>query len=185
MISLVRRWSLPAAIITAGFALTACAGNNGSPVPLGPNQISPTGLFGAQLHGMAQGGVPAAAPKCPSQYLQCFTVSLKKGLVINWCDGTKKEPCIDTSKYTWSGDVCEATSTPTCGPIKQMTAAWTGPFPCKKDPKACGGTKKGDYEVDTISIGSPKPKKTKKYLYKQEIELDGSAAAYIGLNVGP
>jgi hypothetical protein len=142
--------------------------------------MAPSGLS-AQLNGMA----PEAA-KCPSQYLTCFTVSLKSGLVIHWCDGTKKQPCIDTKKFKWSGDVCKATSSPTCGPIKQMTAAWTGPFPCKSMPKNCVGmTKKGDYETDTISIGNPPPKKTKMYVYKQAIELNGSVAAYIGLNVGP
>jgi hypothetical protein len=72
---------------------------------LAPNQMTPMGLFdsGAQLHGMAiPEGVPAAA--CPKALLQCFTVSLKSGLLIDWCDGTKKSPCGDTSKF-----MCSAT----------------------------------------------------------------------------
>jgi hypothetical protein len=183
MISLVRPWSLPAAFVAAALALSACSGNSGSPVPLAPGQIPPGGLYasGAQLHALGTSPAMPAASSCPSQYLSCFTVSLSKGLVINWCDGTKKSPCSTTKKYTWSGDVCKATAT-TCKAIEQMTAAWTGPFPCTVS--ICK-TKKGDYEVDTISIGKKPPKKTKAYDYKQEIELNGSEAAYVGLNVGP
>jgi hypothetical protein len=65
-----------------------------------------------------------------------------------------------------------------------MTAVWSGPFKCNPSIKVCVGKSKGEYVVDTISIGSPPPKKTKKYIYKQEIDLNGSAAADIGLNVG-
>lgn len=184
MICLVRRWSLSAALVTAALALTACAGSSGSPVPLAPDQISPAGVFesGAQLHAVTSSeGVLAAA--CPKQYLDCFTVSLKKGLVIDWCDGPSKNPCGTTKKYTWSGDVCLAKSK-TCNPIEQMTAKWTGPFACKASVKVCGGKTKGSYVVDTISIGKTPPKKTKSYLYKQAIDLDSKLAASIGLNVG-
>lgn len=181
MNSLIRQWSLPAAFAAAALALTACAGSSGSPVPLAPYQI----LSGAtQLHATSElEGVPAAA--CPKQYLGCSTVSLKKGLVLYWCNGPKKSACKDTKKSTWSGNVCLAKSK-TCKPIEQMTAAWTGPFPCKPKPKRCyGGTKIGDYETDTISIGKTPPKQTKKYIYKQDIDLDSKLAATIGLNVGP
>ncbi len=187
MISLVRRWSLLAASVSAAVTLTACAGSSGSPVPLAPGQMAPAELFGsaAQLHVVAPEGVPLPAA-CPKQYLDCATVSLKKGLVLDWCDGpSNTNPCTTTKKYKWSGDVCLAKATK-CGKIEQMTAAWTGPFPCSKKPKACiGGTKKGDYEVDTISIGKTPPKQSKSYLYKQAVALDGKVQAYVGLNVGP
>jgi hypothetical protein len=67
-------------------------------------------------------------------------------------------------------------------PIKQLTAAWSGPFKCKAKDK-CTGT----YELDTISPG-PGLKQTKSYLYKQDIHICASAScedAYVGLNVGP
>ena len=181
MISLIRQWSLPAAFAATALALTACAGSIGSPVPLAPDQVSPSAT---QLQTSSEfEGAPATA--CPKQYLACFKVSLKKGLVIYWCNGTKKDPCKTTKKSTWSGDVCLAKSKK-CKPIEQMTAAWTGPFPCKSKPKNCvGGTKIGDYEVDTISIGKTPPKQTKKYIYRQDIDLDSKLAATIGLNVGP
>ncbi|HEY2475960.1 MAG TPA: hypothetical protein VGI19_14315 [Candidatus Cybelea sp.] len=186
MMSLIRRWSFPAAIVTAALALTACGGSSGSPVSMTPNQIPLAGSsdFGTQLHASTLSEVAQAA-SCPtSKFLQCFTVSLKSGLVVDWCDGTKKSPCADTKKFMWSGDVC-LTKAKTCNPIKQMTAAWTGPFKCKASIKVCNGGTKGDYEVDTISIGKTPPKKTSKYIYKQAIDLNSSLAAYIGLNVGP
>lgn len=181
MNSLIRQWSLPVAFAAAALALTACAGSSGLPVPLAPDQVSSGGI---QLYAAPEfEAAPAAA--CPKQYLQCFTVSLKKGLVIYWCNGSKKDPCKDTKKSTWSGNVCLAKSKK-CKPIEQMTAAWTGPFPCKSKPKDCvNHTKIGDYETDTISIGKTPPKQTKKYIYMQDIDLDSKVAATIGLNVGP
>ncbi len=185
MICHVGRRSLPAAFAAAVFALTACAGSSGSPVPVAPNQISPAGFHdsGAQLRSAAtsKGALPAA---CAKKYLACYTVSRKKGLVIDWCDGPTSSPCADTSNYTWSGNVCKANSQ-TCDPIEQMTADWTGPFKCKDKIKVCGGSTSGTYVVDTIVIGKTPPKPTKQYLYKQEILLSGSLAAYVGFNVGP
>ena len=187
MISLLRRWSLPAVLVSAALALSACAGNSGSPVPLAPNQMSPGGL---QNRG-AVGNMEPNAGTCPTsiaskKYLGCFMVSLKKGVKVIWCDGTSSTPCADTNKYTWSGEICLAKAK-ACGKksIKQFTVKWTGPFKCTK--KACKGfaTQKGYYELDTIGIGATPPKKTTKYLYKQAIALDGTTVGYIGLNVGP
>lgn len=96
-----------------------------------------------------------------------------------------KSPCTTTKSYKWSGNVCLAKATK-CGKIEQMTAAWTGPFPCSKKPKHCfDDVKKGEYEVDTISIGKTPPKQSKQYLYKQAIALDGKVQGYVGLAVGP
>jgi hypothetical protein len=185
MIYPVGRRSLPAAFAAAVFALTACSGSTGSPVPLAPNQVSPTGFHssGAQLRATSnsKGVLPAA---CSKKYLDCYTVSLKHGLVIDWCDGPSSYSCEDTKNYTWGGSVCKSTAK-TCNPIEQMTAKWTGPFKCKAKIKVCAGSTKGTYVLDTISIGKTPPKQTKAYLYKQEIILSGSAAAYVGFNVGP
>lgn len=185
MVCLIGRWSLPAAFAAAVLALAACAGNTGSPVPLAFNQIQPAGFqgFGAGLHAATTGVLPAA---CPKGDIECFTVSLKKGLTVDWCYGPKSNPCDETSKYTWSGAVCTAKAK-TCKPIEQMTAKWTGPFACKKAITICGKkfTSGDEYVVDKISIGKTPPKQTKSYAYKQEIELDSAAAGYIGLNVGP
>lgn len=182
MVCLIGRWSLPAAFAAAVLALTACAGSTGSPVPLA-NQVPPAGFpnSGAGLHAATLGVLPAS---CPSGFINCFTVSLKKGLTIDWCDGPKSNPCVDTGNYKWSGAVCKTTAK-VCKPIEQMTAKWTGPFACKKTIKICAGKTTGKYVVDRISIGKTPPKQTKSYIYKQEIELNGSYAAYIGLNVGP
>lgn len=186
MMSLIRRWSFPAAIATAALALTACGGSGGSRLRITPNQISLAGSndSGTQLHASTIAEV-AQTVSCPtSKFLNCFTVSLKNGLVVDWCDGTKKNPCGATKKYMWSGDVC-LTKTKTCNRIKQMTAAWTGPFKCKSFVQVCKGGSEGYYEVDTISIGKTPPKKTSEYIYKQAIDLNNSLKAYIGLNVGP
>ena len=121
---------------------------------------------------------------CPGKYLECYTVSRKHGLVIDWCANATSEPCAKTNAYTWSGNVCKANAQ-TCNPIEQMTATWTGPFKCKTKIKVCDGSTQGTYEIDTISIGKTPPKLTKRYLYKQEILLSGDFAAYVGFNVGP
>jgi hypothetical protein len=179
MISLLRRWALPAVLASAAVGLAACAGNSGSPVPLAPNQMSAGGF-----HLGTPRTMEAGAAACPTTYINCFTVSLSKGLKITWCDGTTTNPCADTNKYKWSGDICKAAAV-TCKEIKQFTVKWTGPFKCTK--KACKGfaTQKGYYELDTIGIGKSPPKQTKSYKYKQAIDLNGSVAGYIGLNVGP
>jgi hypothetical protein len=181
MICLVGRGSLAAAFVTAVMALTACAGSSGPSVPLAPNQIPPAGFqeSGARLHSDA---VPAAT--CPKHYIDCITVSLKHGAIDDWCYGKASFQCGETNKYKWSGAVCLA-SAKTCKPIKQMTAKWTGPFRCRTKIGVCGGSTKGSYEVDTISIGNPPPKQTKLYLYKQAIILSGALGGYLGINVGP
>lgn len=181
MISLLRRWSLPAVLAAAALGLAACAGSNGSPVPLAPSQMAAGGFHLGTVRAME----PNAAA-CPKQFLSCFTVSLSKGLKITWCDGPASAPCMDTNKYTWSGEIC-LTKTKTCGAksIKQFTVKWTGPFKCTK--KACKGfaTHVGYYELDTIGIGKTPPKQTMKYIYKQDINVNGALGATIGLNVGP
>jgi hypothetical protein len=185
MIYLVRRWPLPAALGTVALALGACAGSGGSPVPLTPDQISPAGfrVSRVQLHLMSiSEGVPDV--RCPKRYLfGCDSVSVKTGFVAYWCEGTPTGgPCATTEKYKWTGNVCRATSK-TCSLVEQMTAAWTGPFPCKSNPYRCAGTKKGYYEVDTISIGKAPPKQNKRYRWKQQILLSGSLLTEIGLDV--
>lgn len=185
MICLVRRWSLPAALVAAVLGLAACAGSS-SPVPLVPGQMTTAGFnhYGTQLRVVTPEGMPMAAT-CPKKYLACATVSLTKGLVLDLCYGPSSDsPCSTTKNYKWSGDVCLAKARK-CAKIEQMTAAWTGPFRCSKKPKACGGVTKGDYVVDTISIGKTPPKKSQTYLYKQAIDLSGNVLAHIGLNVGP
>jgi hypothetical protein len=181
MISLLRRWALPAALASAALGLAACAGNSGSPVPLAPSQMLAGGLHLGAVRAMEPG-----AGTCPTTYINCFTVSLKKGLKITWCDGTTANPCADTNMYTWSGEICLAKAK-ACGKksIKQFTVKWTGPFKCTK--KACKGfkTQKGYYELDTIGIGKTPPKQEMTLEYKQAIDLNGAVAGYIGLNVGP
>jgi hypothetical protein len=175
-----------AALVTLASALTlsACAGGTFSPVPSGnaAGQLAPAGSLSFDRLSTLNSTVLANATKCPKQYIYCEMVSLKNGLVLMWCDGTKKDPCKDTSDYKWSGYVCDA-KTPTCKkPITELTAAWTGPFKCKAKDK-CTGT----YELDTITPGKGL-KQSKTYIYKQEIHVCKGTkcqSAYIGLNVGP
>lgn len=154
-------------------------------LPLAPNQISPARFRepGATLGSTSISNevLPAV---CSRKYLECYTVSRKHGIVIDWCANATSEPCAKTDQYTWSGNVCKANAQ-TCNPIEQMSAAWTGPFKCKTKIKVCDGSTQGTYEIDTISIGKTPPRLTKRYLYKQEILLSGTFAAYVGLNVGP
>ena len=129
---------------------------------------------------------PRGATKftCPKRFLDCDTVSAKHGALLIWCYGPSSDPCSDSDAgdVTWSGVVCLAKGATCKKPIKQLTAAWSGPFKCKAKDK-CTGT----YELDTITPG-PGLKQTKSYLYKQDIHICASAScedAYVGLNVGP
>ncbi len=178
------RWAVRATLTVAAFALSACAGNNLSPTPNveGFNQAASAGAeIGARPGLMTLNAQPNV--KCPTKYLDCDTVSKKNGLVLNWCIGPSTNPCSKSSagNYTWSGVVCDAKGKTCKKPIKQLTAAWTGPFKCKKKDKC-----KGTYEVDTITPG-PGLKVTTKYAYKQDVHVCASSGCqdvYIGLNVG-
>ena len=101
-----------------------------------------------------------------------------------WCYGPSSSQCSETNMVTWSGVVCDAKGKTCKKPIKQLTAAWTGPFKCKKKDKCAS---KGYYELDTLTPG-PGLKVTTKYVYKQDIHYCVSSAScgdvYIGLNVG-
>lgn len=179
------RFTLAAlAALASAITFSACAGGTLSPATSGSaaGQLAPAGALSSDrlstLNPMAQ-ALPAA---CPKEYLYCEMVSLKNGLVLQWCDGSKKDPCADTGKYKWSGFVCDAKDATCKKPITEPTAAWTGPFKCKAKDK-CTGT----YELDTLTPGKGL-KQTKQYLYKQEIQIcKGTKCqhAYIGLNVGP
>jgi hypothetical protein len=182
MIPRLIRWTAPATLTSAMLALTACAGGNWSAVPSaqGSSQIASVGVNQAHI------AILNAQPNvtCPKQYLDCDTVSQKHGALLIWCYGPSSDPCSDSDagEVTWSGVVCLAKGGTCKKPIKQLTAAWSGPFKCKAKDKC-----KGTYELDTISPG-PGLKQTKSYLYKQDIHICASAScedAYVGLNVGP
>ena len=174
----ISRWTVPAALLSAAFVLSACAG--GSPtVPAATNQTqsSPNGVGGYHL--IALGARTDAT--CLKKFTAgCFTFSLKKGLKISWCYGPSSDPCSTTQDYTWSGDVCGSKKVD-CDAIEQLTATWSGPYPCK--PKICKS--KGEYQLDTITKGKKPPKPTSKYVYKQEIDICSASCAtyYIGINV--
>jgi hypothetical protein len=177
----------PALSVTVAAALlAACSSSNGLPPggqAFGQMPSAVQHIRGAQLTSMGSNVQPAAT--CSTKYLGCYTVSLSKGLDIDWCYGPKKDPCEDTTDYTWSGNVCTAKSKK-CGAIEQMTAAWSGPYKCTKKIAGCH-KKKGDWEEDKISIGKTPPKKTTQYAYKQEIKVCAGSSCgtyYIGLNVG-
>src|SRR5579883_2214809 len=105
-----------------------------------------------------------------------FKIKRRRNHLVLWCAKS------DAGKVKWSGVVCLAKG-PTCkGPIKVLTAKWSGPFKCKASDKC-----KGTFELDTIKPG-PGLKETSKYLYKQDIHICKGAScqdAYIGLDVGP
>ncbi len=178
------RWAVPATLMAAAFALSACAGNNLSATPNveGFNQAASAGADIGTRSGIT---ILGAQPnvKCPKQYLDCETVSKKKGLALMWCYGPSSAQCSETNQFTWSGIVCGAKGKTCKKPIKQLTAKWTGPFKCRKKDKCLS---KGYYELDTIKPG-PGLKVTTKYVYKQDIHICASGScqdAYIGLNVG-
>jgi hypothetical protein len=176
-----------AALVTLVSALTlsACAGGAFSPVPSGnaAGQLAPGGASSFDRLSTLNSSVQPNAASCSKKkYAYCETVSLKNGLELMWCVGTKKDPCKDTGAYKWSGIVCDAKGATCKKPIPELTAAWTGPFKCKAKDK-CTGT----WELDTITPGKGL-KQNKAYIYKQNIHAcKGTKCdnAYIGLNVGP
>ncbi len=178
------RWAGPVLAMVAAFALSACGGGNVSTTPSVQsfNQSAGIGADNLTRPSVTTLNVQPNV-KCPKKYLTgCDTVSKKKGLVIHVVLGTKKHPCADTNKVTWSGVVCDAKGKTCKKPIKQMTAAWSGPFKCKKK-DMCGS--KGYFELDTITPGKGL-KPTKKYVYKQDIHYCAGSSCgdvYIGLNV--
>lgn len=174
------RWSAPTALLSAAFLLSACAGSSTPAFLSASNQgESSSALGGGNI--LTAMGVRADAKCYPKFTAGCFTFSLSKGLRISWCYGPSSDRCKTTQDYTWSGDVCLAVSKD-CDAIKPLTATWSGPYKCKLG-KTCQS--KGYYELDTITKGKKPPKPTKKYLYKQEIDIcSGSCHTYyIGINV--
>ena len=183
MIRTFNQCVMPAATLTMLFALFACAGGPGSPVPLTPGQNTPASFQTAgSQEGLTAGGTEPNATSCPSKFTGgCYTFSLSKGLKIGWCFGPPSDRCSKTKDYAWSGNVCLA-KTKKCAAIEQLKAKWTGPFKCTKN--LC--TSKGTYELDTITKGSKPPKVTKLYAYKQQIHICGNGVCendYIGINV--
>ena len=172
-----------AALISAAFALAACSGPGSSTVP----GAAGAGTFGSpqsaeQPQIRAIGVQPDTT--CPKQYYNCYTFSLSKGLAIDWCYGPSSNPCSETGKYKWSGGVC-ASSNKMCYPphpfLKPFVVKWSGPLKCKT---TCTGT----YELDKLTKGSPAPKKTTKYAFKQDIHACPKAGgkcvdAHVGLSV--
>ncbi len=182
MMPRLSRWHT-LATLTMTVVLSACAGGAVPTTPLSASGQTAAGFQGADR---AQVANPALEPDttCPQRFLDCATVSKTKGAEIIWCYGPQSDPCSDSNagKVKWSGVVCLAKG-PTCkGPIKVLTAKWSGPFKCKASDKC-----KGTFELDTIKPG-PGLKQTSKYLYKQDIHICKGAScedAYIGLDVGP
>jgi hypothetical protein len=167
-------------LLSVAFAVTACGGPGASAVPGAGSLAGPQAA--GQLQFTALGTQPDAT--CPKQYYKCYTFSLSKGLTIHWCYGTSSDPCSATNKYKWSGGVCSS-SNKTCFPphpfLKSFVVKWSGPFNCKA---SCKGT----FEVDNLTKGSPAPKKTTGYAYKQDIHICPKAGgkcgdAHIGLSV--
>lgn len=184
MTSRCSRWAVPAIVMVAAFALSACGGGNVSTTPSvqGFNQGAGTGADNLTRPGVTMLNAQPNA-KCPKKYLACDTVSKKKGLVIMWCYGPSSAACSETNSITWSGVVCDAKGKTCRKPTKVMTATWSGPFKCRKKDKC---SSKGYYELDTITPGKGL-KTTKKYAYKQDIHYcSGSSCGdvYVGLNVG-
>lgn len=175
------RLVVPASFLSTLFVFSACSGGTGS-VPPVSNQsaaaFSPS--FGGGV-GLSPAGIQPNATSCPAKFTAgCYTFSLSKGLKIGWCYGPSSDRCGNTKDYKWSGNVCLAKAK-RCKPIAQLRAKWTGPFKCTK--KIC--TSRGFYELDTISKGSPAPKVTQQYVYKQNIHICGASCVnyYIGINV--
>jgi hypothetical protein len=172
---------VPALLISATLALPACNGISSSAVPPGADAGTLNSVAAGERI-TAVGAQPDAT--CPKQYYNCYTFSLSKGLTIHWCYGTTSDPCNETSKFKWSGGVCLA-SNKSCVPphpfLKSFVVKWTGPFNCKS-------TCKGTYEVDKLTKGSPAPKKTTGYGFKQDIHIcpksGGKCAdAHVGIKV--
>ena len=181
MSHLARRLTI-AALFPTILALTACGGPGSSAVP-GAGTLAGPQAVASQPQFSALGVQPDTT--CPKQYYKCYTFSLSKGLKINWCIGPTSDPCADSNAYKWSGGVCSY-SNKFCYPphpfLKSFVVKWSGPF-------NCGTTCKGTYEVDKLTKGSPAPKKTTKYAYKQDIHACPKAGgkcldAHIGLSVG-
>lgn len=177
------QWS--ALALASMLALSACAGTTGPTMPSAPG-FNQSASVVAQSAGEPHVANASVQPNvtCPKRYLDCDSVSKTKGAELIWCYGPTSDPCgkSDAGKVKWSGVVCLAKGATCKGPIKQLTAKWSGPFKCKSQDKC-----KGTFELDTIKPG-PGLKETSKYLYKQDIHLClGSSCedAYVGLNVGP
>ncbi len=177
------RWTVPATVMAAAVAFSACAGGlSTTPNAQESNKGRSAGAdLGARL------GIAALSAgrhvNCPKKYVTCYTVSKKAGLTIAWCYGSASNPCVHShaDKASWSGIVCTAKGQTCKKPVKHLTATWSGPFKCKtKDP--CRGT----YELDTLAPG-PGLKRTRSYVYKQDIHACAGRNCqdvYIGLNVG-
>lgn len=181
---MILRLSRLSGLALSAFVVSGCVVNNGSTMPGAPG-FSPSAAPGYQSAQGLRVVNPSAQPMvtCPQRYLDCVTVSKKKGADLIWCYGPSSDPCAHSKagKVKWSGIVCVAKGKTCKKPIKQLTAKWSGPFKCKAQDK-CTGT----FELDTIKPG-PGLKETKRYVYKQDIHIScsGCADAYVGLNVGP
>jgi hypothetical protein len=184
MILRLSRW--PALALTSALALSACAGAGGPAVPSQPgfSQAASVARHSVWAPSIAN-PVLELAQKCPERFTHCITVPRTKSVELIWCYGPESDPCgdSDAGKAKWSGVVCLAKGATCKGPIKLLTAKWSGPFKCKSS--ECTGT----YELDTITPGAGL-KETKTYLYKQDIHLCPKSGGscedeYIGINVGP
>ncbi|HEY6450499.1 MAG TPA: hypothetical protein VIX60_07460 [Candidatus Cybelea sp.] len=183
MIARYSRLILPAILMTATCAFSACAGGNlSTPSVQGLNQAASAAHDGGEIGAAILNPQPNVS--CPSKFYACVTVSQKRGLSLYWCFGPKSDPCSnsDVSKRKWSGLVCAAAGTTCKAPIKQLTAKWSGPFRCGGKFN-CNGT----YELDKLTPG-PGLKQTNQYVYKQDVHICAGKKCQIdliGLNVGP
>jgi hypothetical protein len=184
MIPRLNRWAALVALTPAVLALAACAGGNSLTMPnaQGYSQVASANARNADRPLAIQNAHPDVT--CPKRYLQCFTVSKKKGALLDWCYGPPSDPCSKSNarKVTWSGVVCLAKGKTCKKPITPLTAAWTGPFKCQTKDKC-----KGTFELDTITPG-PGLKQTQSYAYKQDIHIclgSDCEDVYVGMNVGP
>ncbi len=172
---------LPAILMAAAFAFSACAGGNlSTPSVQGLSQAASAAHNGGEMGAAILNAQPNVT--CPSRFFACVTVSQKHAIELDWCYGPPSDPCSNSNagKPKWTGIVCAAAGNTCKAPIKQLTAKWSGPFKCGK---GCNGT----YEVDKLTPG-PGLKQTKQYAYKQDVHICAGKKCLIdlvGLNVGP
>jgi hypothetical protein len=157
---------LSALVLTSALALSGCAGNAGPTTPSAANfsrsAAGPTSAWSAHIANSS----PLTAT-CPKRFYACVTIPKSKESGLVWCYGPESDPCgnSDAGKAKWSGVVCLAAGNGCKGPIKQLTAKWSGPFKCKTSDD-CDGT----YELDALTPHSG-IKVSGKYIYKQNVHI--------------
>jgi hypothetical protein len=188
MIPRLSRWLA----LASGLALSACAANTVQTMPSaqGLAESASAGYQSvADLRVLNANMQPNVT--CPKRFSGgCYTVSKSKSVELGWCYGKKGNECepSNAGDAKWSGLICLAKGKGCPGPIKELTAKWTGPFSCSTYHLKCKGT----FELDTITPG-PGLSETKQFLYKQVVRACGSlnggtptcSVKVVGMNVGP